>query len=179
MSIVEIFSVCPLFFLLFFPSFNASIIYSYNACQWRTNMCKGLKELCTYSHSQITYAYIYIHMHIAICTSSQLQLHTVHNHIYIYKYLYINTFIITHITIIQSYNNIFTYVYNLILLKILWIVFYYYHLQGFPGSSAGKNLPAMQETQVWFLGWEDPLEEGMATHSSILACRIPMDRVAQ
>ena len=32
-----------------------------------------------------------------------------------------------------------------------------------------KNLPATQETLVQFLGWEDPLEEGMATHSSILA----------
>ena len=32
-----------------------------------------------------------------------------------------------------------------------------------------KNLPAMQGTQVQSLGWEDPLEEGMATHSSILA----------
>ena len=42
-----------------------------------------------------------------------------------------------------------------------------------------KNLPAMQETQVRFLGWEDPLEEGMATHSSVLAWRIPMDRGAQ
>ena len=88
---------------------------------------------------------------------------------------------------------------------------------GFPGSSAGKNLSAMQETLVWFLGgevpgegidyplqyswaslvvhmvknppamqetwvwslgWEDPLEEGMATQSSILAWRIPMDRGA-
>ena len=36
-----------------------------------------------------------------------------------------------------------------------------------------KNLPAMQETQVQFLGWEDPLEKGMASHSSILAWRIP------
>ena len=36
-----------------------------------------------------------------------------------------------------------------------------------------KNLPAMWETWVWPLGWEDPLEEGMATHSSILAWRIP------
>jgi len=41
-----------------------------------------------------------------------------------------------------------------------------------------KNLPAMQETWVPSLGWEDPLEEGMATHSSILAWRIPMDREA-
>ena len=36
-----------------------------------------------------------------------------------------------------------------------------------------KNLPAMQEIQVRSLGWEDPLEEGMATHFSILAWRIP------
>ena len=41
-----------------------------------------------------------------------------------------------------------------------------------------KNLPAMQETWVQALGREDPLEEGMATHSSILAWRIPMDRGA-
>ena len=36
-----------------------------------------------------------------------------------------------------------------------------------------KNLPAMQETLVQFLGWEDPLEEEMATRSSILAWEIP------
>ena len=36
-----------------------------------------------------------------------------------------------------------------------------------------KNPPAMWETWVQFLGWEDPLEKGKATHSSILACRIP------
>jgi len=41
-----------------------------------------------------------------------------------------------------------------------------------------KNLPSVWETQVQFLGWEDLLEEGMATHSSILAWRIPMDREA-
>ena len=49
-------------------------------------------------------------------------------------------------------------------------------LVGFPGGSGGKNLPAMQEpqeTQIQSLGWEDPLEEGMATHSSVLAWRIP------
>ena len=37
-----------------------------------------------------------------------------------------------------------------------------------------KNLPAMQETQVPSLGWEDPLEKGMATHFGILAWRIPL-----
>jgi len=36
-----------------------------------------------------------------------------------------------------------------------------------------KNLPAIQETQLRLLGWEDPLEKGMATHSNILAWRIP------
>ena len=41
-----------------------------------------------------------------------------------------------------------------------------------------KNLPAMWETWVQFLDWENPLEEGMSTHSSILAWRIPMDRGA-
>ena len=41
-----------------------------------------------------------------------------------------------------------------------------------------KNLPAVRETWVQSLGWEDPLVEGMATHSSILAWRIPMDRGA-
>ena len=40
---------------------------------------------------------------------------------------------------------------------------------GFPGDSAVKNLPAIQETQDLSLGREDPLEEEMATHSSILA----------
>ena len=36
-----------------------------------------------------------------------------------------------------------------------------------------KNLPAMQETQIRSLGWEDPLEDGMVTHPNILAWRIP------
>ena len=36
-----------------------------------------------------------------------------------------------------------------------------------------KNLPTIQETQVGSLGWEDPLEKGMATHSSVLAWEIP------
>ena len=55
-------------------------------------------------------------------------------------------------------NPVFAYIY-----EVMW---------SFPGGSVVKNLPAMQEsqeTQVGSLGWEDPLEEGMATHSSILA----------
>ena len=44
---------------------------------------------------------------------------------------------------------------------------------GFPYSSVGKNLPAMQEARVLSLGGEDLLEKKMATHSRILAWRIP------
>ena len=45
---------------------------------------------------------------------------------------------------------------------------------GFPEGSVVKNLPAnLQEMWVQSLGWEDPLEEGTATHSSFLAWRIP------
>ena len=45
---------------------------------------------------------------------------------------------------------------------------------GFPGGSDGqRNMPAMWEMQVSSLGWEDHLEKGIATHSSILAWRIP------
>jgi len=45
-------------------------------------------------------------------------------------------------------------------------------LRGFPGGSVVKNLPAKQETWVRFLGREDPLEKGMATHASIIAWEI-------
>ena len=49
---------------------------------------------------------------------------------------------------------------------------------GIPGGSDVKNLPAVRETRVCSLVWEDPLEEGMSTHNSILAWRILMDRGA-
>ena len=50
--------------------------------------------------------------------------------------------------------------------------------EGFSSGSVVKNLPAVQETWVLPLGREDPLEKEGATHSSILAWRIPMDREA-
>ena len=50
-------------------------------------------------------------------------------------------------------------------------------MEGFPGDASGKESACQsrkhKEIQVRSLGWEDPLEEGMATHSSILAWRIP------
>ena len=52
------------------------------------------------------------------------------------------------------------------------------NLRGSLVAQMVKNPPAMQETWVPSLGWEDPLEEGMATYSSLLAWRITMDRGA-
>ena len=49
---------------------------------------------------------------------------------------------------------------------------------GFPGSSAGKESIWSAGDPSLILGWEDPLEEGMETHSSILAQKIPVDRGA-
>ena len=45
----------------------------------------------------------------------------------------------------------------------------------FPGDSVVKNLPAVQEMQVQSLGQEDPLDKGMATHSSYSCLENPMD----
>ena len=52
------------------------------------------------------------------------------------------------------------------------------HPWAFLVAQTVKNPLAMQETWVRSLGWEDPLEEGVATHSCLLAWRIPMDRGA-
>ena len=58
----------------------------------------------------------------------------------------------------------------------IYLVVHFNINRGIPSGSAVKNLPAMQELQkTWVrsLGWEDPLEEEMATHSSIFACKTP------
>ena len=49
--------------------------------------------------------------------------------------------------------------------------------EAFPSGSAMRNPPVMQDTWVWSLGQEDPLKEGMATHSSILAWKIPFELI--
>ena len=49
---------------------------------------------------------------------------------------------------------------------------YWKQIWASPVTQMAKNLPAMQETRVWSLGWEDPLEKEMATHSSTLAREI-------
>ena len=76
-------------------------------------------------------------------------------------------------------KSVCIFYYFKIMCYILYIkrnVLYFYVCTNFPSGSAVKNLPArqvMQETQVWSLGGEDLLEKGMATHSSVLAWRIP------
>ena len=54
----------------------------------------------------------------------------------------------------------------------------YTHMQASLVTQMAKNPPVVWETWVQSLGWEDPLEEGMATHSSILAWGMPMNREA-
>ena len=49
----------------------------------------------------------------------------------------------------------------------------FWHVESFLVAQSVKNLPALQETQVWSPGQVDPLEKGMASHSNILAWRIP------
>ena len=58
-------------------------------------------------------------------------------------------------------------------LEVLVLIVSYSLNWASPVAQTVKNLPAIQETWVQSLGWEDPLEKGIATHSSILAWRIP------
>ena len=64
-------------------------------------------------------------------------------------------------------------VYSFILFIYSFYSFYGDLHWDFPIVQMVKKLPAMQETQIWSLGLEDPLEKGMAAHCSILAWRIP------
>ena len=60
-----------------------------------------------------------------------------------------------------------------IICKLYNIIHQLYFKMASPVAQMVKNPPAMQETWVWSLDWEDPLEKEMATHSSVLAWRIP------
>ena len=74
----------------------------------------------------------------------------------------------------QIYKMCLEFIHCKISGKLLSLDFFMHiGIMGFPSDSAVKNLPVMQETQVRSLGWENPLREHMATHSSILAWRIP------
>ena len=70
--------------------------------------------------------------------------------------------------ILQMIQLLFVFIYLFFLMEIL----------GFPAGSDSKEPACSAGDLGWSLGWEDALEKGMATHSSILAWRIPMDRGA-
>ena len=102
-------------------------------------------------------------------------------------WLYIHLFWLLHIIEIIDYMALYHWLlsFSIIFPRFIhvhdFILFYWYIVLIIWASLVGqtvKNPPAMQETWVGSLGWEDPLEEGMVTHSSILAWRIPMDRGA-
>ena len=76
----------------------------------------------------------------------------------------------------SSYNNFVNTLVPVLIFKISFIKFFSAKNILFSVSLVAqmvKNLPAMRDIWVWSLDWEDPLEEGTATHSSILAWRIP------
>ena len=72
---------------------------------------------------------------------------------------------------------IYTHIYGYIHISIYTHIYGYIHISiytmGFPVAQLVKNLPAMRDTWVLSLGWDDPQGKGKATHSSILAWRIP------
>ena len=73
---------------------------------------------------------------------------------------------------ITTIHNCLLSTWNVVIVIKNWILTFSFNY-AFLVSQMVKNLPAMQETQVQFLGQEDPLEKGMATQSSILPWRIP------
>ena len=80
-------------------------------------------------------------------------------------YLWITFTHFTHLTFGNRQSAFFIYEFSVLKFHI--------YVKGFPSGSAIKNLPAMQETWVWSQDWEDPPGKEMATHSRILAWKIP------
>ena len=116
-----------------------------------------------------------------------------HRYMHIYMFLYLCLYLCGHCVHIHVYVNIRVYLYISSSVFTLdttfpfgqqWCFFYgcqsvgsFVCILDLPRASLVaqrvKRLPAMWKTQVWSLGWNDPLEKEMATHSSILAWRIP------
>ena len=77
----------------------------------------------------------------------------------------------------MNHTHCFLYTYEPMKCTDIMLLFYVYLVWDSLVSQMVKNSPAMWETWIQSLGWEDPLEKGMATHSSILR-KIPMGRDA-
>ena len=76
-------------------------------------------------------------------------------------------------TYIYLVTNTHTHICVCVCVCVCVYIYIYIYIYASPVAQLVKNLPAMQETLVQFPGQEDPLEKGTATHSSILAWRIP------
>ena len=72
----------------------------------------------------------------------------------------------------------FSFIIRILAANTAWVLAKKCLIWAFLVAQQVKNLPAMRETWVRSMGWENPLEKLMATHSSILAWRVPMDRGA-
>ena len=135
------------------------------------------KKLCEFQVKQsdlVTYIYIFFLFQILfLCRLLQIielsslcynQQYVLVDYYYILYYIYY--------IYIKSVN--YTTIYLLYYIYMLSVILHcYISVWGFPVAQLVKNLPAMQETRVQSLGRENPLEKGMATHSSFLAWRIP------
>ena len=105
-------------------------------------------HMCMYTHT-------HTHTHIYLWSSSR--------HTYVYVYRHTHTFIYGVAPDIHTCMYMHTHTHT-----------HTHIFMGFPGGSVVKNPPAMQDTWVWSLGQEDPLEKGMPTHSCILTWRNPL-----
>ena len=112
----------------------------------------------THTHTYI-YICIYIYMHVYVCIYTYIHTFThTHTHIYICVCMcvYIHTPIHSH-----THTYIYIHTHTLVWVWASLVV------------QTVEHLPAVWETRVWSLGWEDPLEKEMAPHSSTLAWKIP------
>ena len=121
--------------------------------------------VCMYVLLLDIHIYIYIYIYIYTHTHTHTYIHT-HIHIHTYIHTHRNKIIYTYLgtrekEVIEIHENI-------------WFRFYY--IDGLTSGSDNKESTCKGETWVRTLGWEDPLGEGMATHSSILAWKNLMDR---
>ena len=134
--------------------------------------CFLFKKLIDVSYKNAGYTFMYYtNIIFSVCIYIYIHTHTHTKHSK-YKYWLIHSIFLF---IVHCPEYLLT---QLILTSTIYGSFYHFFHMGFPGGSVVKNLPVMQETWVQSLGWEDPLEKEMATHSSILAWRIAMDRGA-
>ena len=122
-----------------------------------------LEEITSLSHSVI-FLFLCIDRWGRLSYISLLLFRTLHSNGYIFPFfLFLSLLFFSQLFVRSAQTTILPFC-----ISFSWL--------GFPLAQSVKNLPAVQETQVRFLGWEDPLEKELATHSSILAWKISGQR---